>query len=69
MKGFHCHIYKHRGQSQDGISAFSSKIDEVTLIPNKYFPRIPQEYEATKITPLCEQDEAKRGPRRGADHH
>ena len=40
-KGMLVEIYKNRGQSYD-VGAFSSKFNEVILIPNKDFPNLPE---------------------------
>jgi hypothetical protein len=50
-KGLRCFIYKHRGQSLDGVSKFSSRFDEVTLLPSRSFPNIPEIFDAAETAP------------------
>ena len=51
MEGFTVYLLKHKGVSCDGYSRFSSRVDEVTLLPSSDFPDVPQMYEPTEKAP------------------
>jgi len=51
VKGLTADILKHRGDSSDGKSNFSSKYDDVTIIASDDFPNIPGIFEPSEDRP------------------
>jgi len=51
VEGFTVYLLKHEGRSCDGVAGFSSKVDQVTLLPSSDYPNVPQMYEPRADTP------------------
>lgn len=51
MKGLITGIFKHEGRSCDGGRGISSKVDNVTVLPNSFFPDIPEIFECDDKSP------------------
>ena len=51
MKGLPVEIFKHKGRSCDGAGNFSSRFNQVMLIPSEDFPNISGMFEPTDRIP------------------